>query len=292
MGTLSTPPLRYPGEGSCDDVNWISAKSTFGWERIERLHSQLDEHRVYTMIRNYEDLSIFMENHVVAVWDFMTLLKSLQMRLTSVRVPWVPSRYDKRLVRIMNEIVLGEESDFDYRGRPRDHFTTYCDAMVEVGANPCAILHFMTTLDDNSLTATQAQFVHHHLDLARTGTDSEVAGAFFFGREKLIPSMFQKFLAKMRAQLQAASGPEAAERLRRELPNFIHYFERHIAIDQEEHGPLAQTAMELICGGDENLWEEAMRAGERSLERRVKLWDAAAGAIERSSTSEAKVSEN
>jgi hypothetical protein len=88
---------------------------------IEPLRLQLINHELYKNIRTIDDLNIFMEHHVFAVWDFMSLLKSLQQKLTSTSIPWMPvgnanTRY------LINEIVLGEESDVDAGGNRTSHF--------------------------------------------------------------------------------------------------------------------------------------------------------------------------
>src|SRR5579862_1762934 len=101
---------------------------------IEPLRQQLIQHDLYKNINSIDDLNIFMEHHVFAVWDFMSLLKSLQQKLTCTNVPWVPvgsanARY------LINEIVLGEESDVDADGNRISHFELYLRAMQQAGAS-------------------------------------------------------------------------------------------------------------------------------------------------------------
>ena len=69
-----------------------------------------------------------------AVWDFMSLLKAIQRELCGVGVPWVPSP-NLQATRLVNEIVLGEESDEDGEGGYASHFVLYRRAMQRCGAN-------------------------------------------------------------------------------------------------------------------------------------------------------------
>lgn len=227
---------------------------------IERYQAQLAQHPLYSEINSLERLRTFMEAHVFAVWDFMSLLKGLQQKLTCIEVPWRPAPFDRRLTRLINEIVMGEESDLDLAGRPIDHFTLYLESMREVGADTTPIETFIRELDFSQLPKNVADFTRMNLNLALEGELHEVAAAFFFGREKLIPEMFTGLLQELEAK-----------GLR--CPSLLYYIKRHIELDGEEHGEMAGECLELLTEGHPERINQALRAGLESLKHRQLVWD-------------------
>src|SRR5258708_17894843 len=118
-------------------------------ERIKKatepLRQQIINHKVYSAINDMDDLKIFMQYHVFAVWDFMSLLKALQNNLTCTSIPWFPKGSpDTR--HLINEIVVGEESDVDSFGNRKSHFELYLDAMQQCGADTSQIEKFIAVL--------------------------------------------------------------------------------------------------------------------------------------------------
>src|SRR5471030_3081833 len=153
---------------------------------------QLCSHPLFEEITSLGKLQLFMENHVFAVWDFMTLTKRLQRDLTCTQLPWLPPS-DPQAARLINEIVLGEESDA-YPGHGHgSHFELYLEAMREVGASTATIEQFVSLQRDGSdaETALQkvdihpavARFVRSTLQVALNAPTHCVAAAFLHGRE-------------------------------------------------------------------------------------------------------------
>ena len=237
---------------------------------IQPTRAALLTHPVYSQIKDFEGLKKFAQYHVFAVWDFMSLLKSLQIGLTCVQLPWVPvGSANTRF--LINEIVAGEESDVDEAGNRISHFELYLDAMNQIGANTLPI-HQLTewisygksveeALYQLNINEETKDFVRFTFSIIESNELHKIAAVFTFGREDLIPDMFIEILREMKAQ-----GQENISKL-------LYYLERHIEIDGDDHGPISLRMMEEICGDDANKWEEATLCAKTALEMRIKLWN-------------------
>ena len=102
-------------------------------DKINDQREKLLKHKLYSNIETIKDLQVFTENHVYAVWDFMSLLKALQIKLTCTKTPWVPNS-NSQTAYLINEIVLAEETDINQAGERKSHYELYLDAMVDIGA--------------------------------------------------------------------------------------------------------------------------------------------------------------
>jgi hypothetical protein len=247
-----------------------STKTMEALEReIEPMQRRLLQHPVYREVNTRERLRTFMEIHVFAVWDFMSLAKRLQRELTCVSLPWVPPRCTAT-ARFINEVVLGEESDLGLDGEPTSHLFLYREAMREVGADTGPFDAFLETvtaggswreaLVESGLPPRARDFVTSTLECALEDSRVEVAAAFLFGREDLIPEMFERLIDIWKS-------PE-------EVPHFHYYLRRHIELDGDEHGPLAQKMLTTLLDEEPSRKDDALAAARRALEARHGLWDA------------------
>lgn len=237
---------------------------------IASVRQQLVDHPVYSVIESPEQLRIFMEHHVFAVWDFMSLLKVLQQGLTCVSIPWVPkgsatTRY------LINEIVAGEESDVDQHGNRLSHFELYLNAMKEAGCDTKAIDTLLQlvingapiseALAQANIPLAAKHFVRHTFNVIASGKLHVQAAVFTFGREDLIPGMFLSMVA------------ELAKKFPGTVNTFQYYLERHIEVDGDHHSHLAYQMTEELCGDDELKWQEATIAVKEALQSRIQLWN-------------------
>jgi len=239
-------------------------------EHINQARVQLLAHPVYAQINDLRGLQKFTSIHVFAVWDFMSLLKSLQIGLTSVSLPWMPvgtanTRY------LINEIVTGEESDVDENGNRISHFELYLNAMKQMGSSTIWIEQVLAkiksgnsieqSIEKSEMPIQVKQFLNFTFDIAQHAPLHVKAAVFTFGREDLIPDMFTAILNKI-------DGDNPGK-----ISIFKYYIERHIEVDGGHHSLLALEMVADLCGDDQNKWEEAKQASLKSLQLRSVLWD-------------------
>lgn len=242
---------------------------------------QLVEHPLYSQLQNISQIQLFTTYHVFAVWDFMSLLKSLQQHLTCTTTPWVPvgnanTRY------LINEIVLGEESDVDEHGNRISHFELYLKAMQQLGADTSTIEQLLTyinngvdviaALDKLQMPDAIKAFVGFTFDIVRNQPAHVQAAVFTFGREDLIPDMFLGLVRDL-----SASHPEQVSTLK-------YYLERHIEVDGDHHSHLAMEMVAELCGNDAAKWQAATEASILALQKRLLLWNAISQKLEEAIT--------
>lgn len=242
------------------------------------LRKKLQEHKIYKSIKSIEDIRLFMEQHVFAVWDFMSLLKQLQNQLSSTKVPWLPSG-NPEAARLINEIVWGEESDLNRKGIAMSHFEMYLESMQSLGARSQAISELQHLLkkgqtidqaiDQINLPQHILSFLKFTFEVINTKKNHIIAAVFTFGREDLIPDMFIEIIKNLKV-------PEGED-----LSDLIYYFKRHIEVDADEHGPMALKMVTNLCEDNVDKITEALAYSKKALELRIDLWDGILKEIEK-----------
>lgn len=245
--------------------------------KLKDVRQKLQNHKVYNSLNEIEDVQIFMQKHVFAVWDFMSLAKALQNHLTCTLLPWKPVR-NAKIARFINEIVWAEESDIDENGQAQSHFEMYLSAMQEVGANITEVLDFLdniTNLQDILVTIQQSNlsqdiqsFLDFTFQVILSNEPHKIASAFTFGREEVIPDMFIKIVKK------------SEHEGKKYFPTLLYYLNRHIELDGNEHSPLALEMLKELCQNDAKKWKEVEETALEALNQRVKLWDSIAEELE------------
>lgn len=237
-----------------------------------KLNKQLiDEHSdvlknhsllVMNSLKNKDDLRVFMEHHVFAVWDFMSLLKTIQHEVVPSGNLWVPTQGNRSdIARMINEIVMCEETDVSPEGGSISHFDLYLQAMLEVNANTSRINNFLAevktigALPYHLAPKSAEKFMRNTFGAIRRGPHC-AAAAFAYGRETIIPDMFTQLLGQL-------------EIGKLEAPKFHYYLQRHIEVDGDEHGPMSEHLVEYFCDNDPVKIHEAEQAAISAIQARI-----------------------
>tara|TARA_B100001564_G_scaffold53406_1_gene40330 strand:+ start:1413 stop:2252 length:840 start_codon:yes stop_codon:yes gene_type:complete len=246
---------------------------------LKTLRDQINTHQMYGELSSIEDVKLFMQNHVFAVWDFMSLLKALQSSLTSTTIPWTP-KGNGTAARFINEIVMDEESDVNENGEVKSHFEMYIDSMDQIHADTAPIKKFTNAIRNGASIDTAATMIKIHptikafLDftfgIIAEGKVHCIAAAFTFGREDVIPDMFLKIIQ------QSKTSPEDGR-----YSKLLYYLNRHIELDGDEHGPISLKMVENLCGDDNKKWTETLLTAKSALRHRIDLWSLISNAISR-----------
>ncbi|MBD3750746.1 MAG: DUF3050 domain-containing protein [Sphingobacteriales bacterium] len=254
----------------------VASPSEILKEQLQAVRSQLVAHPLYAKINHLADIRQFMSIHVFAVWDFMSLLKALQRNLTCVDLPWRPVA-DANTSYLINEIVLGEESDVDEDGNRTSHFQLYLKAMQQAGADT-SVLNSLFDYLDQGLPIKEAiqnievapavkDFLNFTFSIVAENKVHVLAAVFTYGREDLIPDMFLAIVNDLESKFP------------QQLSTFKYYLERHIEVDGDLHSHLAYQMTENLCQSETH-WQEATEAAKKALELRIALWDSVLEGIE------------
>jgi len=248
--------------------------TSFSLDPVQTLRKELMNHKIYSSIKTVEDLSIFMQHHVYSVWDFMSLLKYLQNHIAPSNTSW-SDHQDPSVKRFINELVLEEESDHgialeDGTQTFTSHFNLYLQAMEEIEADSSKDVQEFTKYIQNSsfsiaslfakIPKPAKEFMEETYSFIQTDKPHVVAAAFTFGREHIIPEMFQSLLDKLDI-------PKEQTKV------FRYYLERHIDLDKNSHGPMALKMLEILCDNDIEKITQAQEAAVSAIKARIKFWD-------------------
>lgn len=255
------------------------------YNQLEQKLAEMRQHNVFSSIKKIEHLRTFMQWHVFAVWDFMSLAKRLQQDFTCVTLPWMPPS-EISAARLVNEIILGEETDVMPNGQAASHFEMYLIAMQEIGASTSQINRLLTMVQNGAelseaLTTLNVNpaiknFVLTTINVALNGSTPEVLGSFFYGREDSIPEMFEHLLKTWNIS-------------EKEAEVFVYYLNRHIELDGDAHGPAVQKIMNSRLKDDVNAWHALFDSAIHAVNLRIALWDALEVEIQYQSQNQAEV---
>ncbi|WP_432222752.1 DUF3050 domain-containing protein [Flavobacterium sp. TMP13] len=236
---------------------------------IQTQKALLESHSAFGKIQQLEDLQCFVEHHIYAAWDFMSLLKALQTKLTCATTPWFPTE-NAQVRYLINKMVLAEESNYGDNELGMSHYESYVKAMDCCNADTTGINHFLSEVQSlhNIFVAIKRSNLHPSIKslldftfrVIEEGKTHEIAAALLFGRINLYPTGL--IATTKRFQL---NNPVT------KLAPLVSHFERNNIIDNTQlEADLTQILIDL-CGNDVVKWNEVQEIAVLAVEKQLEL---------------------
>jgi len=243
---------------------------------IKRIESELSliqhdlrHHKLYNILKTTEDVKLFTENHVYTTWDFMSLLKTLQLQFTTYKLPWVPNK-NPEIFKFINQIVASEESDVNELGEIKSHFEMYVDCMEQIGANTTLITTFVELIENNVDVSKAANlvyipefiqdFIEFTFNIIKTEKPHLMASVFIFGREDIISEKVLNVVSNIETDKTPCT-------------KLSYLLNRYLFLKQEDQRALSYKMLTELCGEDKEKWDEVLTVAKEALKHRKILWD-------------------
>ncbi len=233
----------------------------------ERYFQMLESHKLYDRIFDDYSLRLFVEYHVVCVWAYNYLLRDIYQELVSMIQP-LNSQSQKEAIRLISETILEEEVEEQNDGSLLSHLEIYLEAMQALGADVGPILSFFDMQESGSTWEEALEEARFPPAVARYAQGlgrmfarplHERAAVLFYEGEPFIPDTFLNRLGQLGAK-------HSVNRL-------LDYFERHIEGLKRPGFSASGRLVEIFCGDNPQLNDEAEKAAEEVMRLRVDLWN-------------------
>lgn len=206
-------------------------------------------HSIHQHINTKQQLQMYMEHQVFAVWANMSLLNYLKEEFTKTTNPWLPIG-DPELRFLINKTNLQEETAKNYFGAHQSEFEIYLDAMASTGANTENITNFLRHVSHGTdifliiaaskLPLCIKQFIKTVFDIISEDKPHKIAAAFVYSREGM-------------SNLNLINSISEIEKEDKTDHKLIKYYLR---LQAEKDSAPSFKILKMLCGEDMNKWRD------------------------------------
>ena len=241
----------------------------------ERYFQILDGHKLYDHIVSKKSLKFFMERHIICVWSYNALLRSLQKDIVALSLP-LNTESHKEAVRLISEIILNEEVEDLGDGSYLSHLELYLESMQSLECDLSNILSFFDILEGGvspekafiyvAFSNEIKRYAEHTISVLKRPLHIRAAALFYEG-EPFIPDHFLNVIERLSNQMN--------------VDRLLDYLELHIEGLKCPGFSAAGRLVEVLCRADRSLNRESEVMAEKVMWERIVLWNSLLADIEK-----------